>query len=215
MACGCIQTQTFMLVNTPESIDSFSSHLHSLTWPEECHCQDSEKLSSKTRRKSRQNPSEPSQCASRIDKDKESVDTETSYRERNEDSVRPINYKGRHQEFESTISIITSEVQSQNKCLETFDTTGSDQFGGEDSAPSSDRVCMVGLHCCGDLTPTMLRVFTRQPELRSLVCVSCCYHHMTYLGLYDPDGLPTGPIFPKNIYIFTVKDILFKTIKFT
>ena len=39
-------------------------------------------------------------------------------------------------------------------------------------------VCMVGLHCCGDLTPTMLRVFSHSARLRCLVCVSCCYHRM-------------------------------------
>ena len=37
-------------------------------------------------------------------------------------------------------------------------------------------VCMVGLHCCGSLTPTMMKAFLDTPEISSLVCVSCCYH---------------------------------------
>jgi hypothetical protein len=38
--------------------------------------------------------------------------------------------------------------------------------------------CMIGLHCCGDLTPTMLKMFCDIEELTCLVCVSCCYHNM-------------------------------------
>ena len=42
-------------------------------------------------------------------------------------------------------------------------------------------VCMVGLHCCGDLTPTVLRLFTSgfHPSLRSLILLGCCYHKMS------------------------------------
>ncbi|KAH3875305.1 uncharacterized protein LOC127869377 isoform X1 [Dreissena polymorpha] len=42
------------------------------------------------------------------------------------------------------------------------------------------RVCMIGLHCCGDLTPTILRYFVRTDWITSLCCVSCCYHRMEY-----------------------------------
>ena len=44
------------------------------------------------------------------------------------------------------------------------------------------RVCMVGLHCCGDLTPTMLKCFQELNCIRSLCCVSCCYHRMKFDG---------------------------------
>ena len=44
------------------------------------------------------------------------------------------------------------------------------------------QVCMVGLHCCGDLTPTMLKCFRELDCIRSLCCVSCCYHRMKYNG---------------------------------
>ncbi|KAL8563892.1 hypothetical protein ACOMHN_049548 [Nucella lapillus] len=40
------------------------------------------------------------------------------------------------------------------------------------------RVCLVGLHCCGDLTPAMVRLYRAVPCLRALCCVSCCYHKM-------------------------------------
>lgn len=40
---------------------------------------------------------------------------------------------------------------------------------------------MVGLHCCGDLTPAILKLFANQvhPSLSSLVVVGCCYHKMS------------------------------------
>ncbi|XP_067653794.1 probable methyltransferase-like protein 25 isoform X2 [Haliotis asinina] len=42
------------------------------------------------------------------------------------------------------------------------------------------RVCMIGLHCCGDLTPTMLWYFLHMSTIQSLCLVSCCYHKMSF-----------------------------------
>ena len=38
---------------------------------------------------------------------------------------------------------------------------------------------IVGLHTCGDLGPTLLRLFAEQPFVRGVVSVACCYMHMT------------------------------------
>lgn len=38
---------------------------------------------------------------------------------------------------------------------------------------------LAGLHACGDLTPTLLRVFLNCPTARGLASVSCCYMKMT------------------------------------
>ncbi|XP_060101125.1 probable methyltransferase-like protein 25 [Heteronotia binoei] len=35
---------------------------------------------------------------------------------------------------------------------------------------------MVGLHTCGDLAPSTLRIFTAQPEIKAVCSVGCCYH---------------------------------------
>ena len=43
---------------------------------------------------------------------------------------------------------------------------------------NSLRVCLIGLHCCGDLTPAMLQLYQRVDFLRAMCCVSCCYHKM-------------------------------------
>ena len=54
--------------------------------------------------------------------------------------------------------------------------------GDSRSSKHQGQVCMVGLHCCGDLTPTMLKCFKDIDCIRSLCCVSCCYHRMRYDG---------------------------------
>ncbi|XP_077195062.1 putative methyltransferase-like protein 25 isoform X3 [Paroedura picta] len=35
---------------------------------------------------------------------------------------------------------------------------------------------MVGLHTCGDLAPSTLRIFTAKPEIKAVCSVGCCYH---------------------------------------
>lgn len=40
------------------------------------------------------------------------------------------------------------------------------------------RLGVVGLHCCGDLTPYTQKLFLSHPSIRHLVLVGCCYHKM-------------------------------------
>lgn len=35
---------------------------------------------------------------------------------------------------------------------------------------------MVGLHTCGDLAPSTLRIFTSKAEVKAVCSVGCCYH---------------------------------------
>ena len=37
---------------------------------------------------------------------------------------------------------------------------------------------IISLHSCGDLTPTMLRIFAKKHEFKFMVAFSCCYHSM-------------------------------------
>lgn len=41
--------------------------------------------------------------------------------------------------------------------------------------PLSD-LCVVGLHTCGNLAPTSLKIYTFNPNAKFLCNVSCCYH---------------------------------------
>ncbi|KAK3790011.1 hypothetical protein RRG08_016328 [Elysia crispata] len=54
----------------------------------------------------------------------------------------------------------------------------------------SPRVCLIGLHCCGDLSPTMLALFHQVPSVRAVCCVSCCYHKMSCVS----DELSSFPL---------------------
>jgi hypothetical protein len=40
------------------------------------------------------------------------------------------------------------------------------------------RLGLVGLHCCGDLTPTMIKMFLSSSTLKTLVVAGCCYFKM-------------------------------------
>ncbi|XP_076081227.1 uncharacterized protein LOC143052160 [Mytilus galloprovincialis] len=52
----------------------------------------------------------------------------------------------------------------------------------DSSAPGHDlpSILMIGLHCCGDLTPTMMKFFSSLDDIKGLCCVSCCYHRMKF-----------------------------------
>jgi hypothetical protein len=56
----------------------------------------------------------------------------------------------------------------------------------------SHHCILIGLHCCGDLTPAMLKVYSDVEFLRGLCCVSCCYHRMTKQGNITSLVLLTG-----------------------
>ena len=43
------------------------------------------------------------------------------------------------------------------------------------TADDSSKFVLTGLHACGDLTSTMIRVFVQCPEAVGLVSVGCCY----------------------------------------
>jgi len=46
---------------------------------------------------------------------------------------------------------------------------------------SHDRLCVVGLHCCGDLSAAVLNYFVKSTftGLHRLVLFGCCYHKMS------------------------------------
>jgi len=47
---------------------------------------------------------------------------------------------------------------------------------------------LIGLHTCGDLASTMLKVFKSTPAISAVVSVSCCYFKMTLKGDNEIDG---------------------------
>jgi len=47
------------------------------------------------------------------------------------------------------------------------------------STDDSENICLIGLHCCGDLTCNILKMFASNSKFKSVAVVSCCYHKMT------------------------------------
>ena len=60
--------------------------------------------------------------------------------------------------------------------------TNTAQQMSSDSDSENCRVCLVGLHCCGDLTPSTLQQFSSIDECKVVVCMSCCYHRLSTDG---------------------------------
>lgn len=72
--------------------------------------------------------------------------------------------------------------QEIHECLLTTTNASTVRVKQETKTPSVQSkggVCLVGLHCCGDLTPSTLRQFCRLRECQTLVCMSCCYHRLS------------------------------------
>ena len=47
------------------------------------------------------------------------------------------------------------------------------------SEPATAQYILIGLHTCGDLAPTMLRVYSQSDLIVGLVSVGCCYMKVT------------------------------------
>ena len=69
---------------------------------------------------------------------------------------------------------------------------GAEGVGGVGRHGCRGATALVGLHTCGDLAPTCLRVFdSAGGAVRALVNVGCCYHHVTAEG-DEGDGSEEG-----------------------
>ncbi|CAO3600277.1 unnamed protein product [Absidia cylindrospora] len=71
------------------------------------------------------------------------------------------------------------------------------QENNNDTATQSLPWLICGLHACGDLSSTMLRLFTQRSEIRALVNVGCCYHFLSHHNGNSP-GFPMS----SNLYNF-------------
>jgi len=62
---------------------------------------------------------------------------------------------------------------------EMFDSSLTQCSSAEGEKSKSHKFIMTGLHACGDLTATMIRVFTGCPDIVGLASVACCYMKLT------------------------------------
>ena len=116
-------------------------------------------------------------------KDKISVENDLS------DNLGCSNIDTKCQKLETEPDKVNKHTQSNlnlsdNKKINLIDKEPQECMLGPQECMVGPQVCMVGLHCCGDLTPTMLKCFQELDCIRSLCCVSCCYHRMKYNGKF-------------------------------
>lgn len=48
-----------------------------------------------------------------------------------------------------------------------------------DNIPRDSKLCLIGLHTCGDLAPAMMKLFLAHDRAQCMVNVGCCYHRIT------------------------------------
>ncbi|XP_071509881.1 probable methyltransferase-like protein 25 [Diadema antillarum] len=96
-----------------------------------------------------------------------------------------------------TETVNSEDVSDQRKLRKTREESGAfvsltgyvdeetdigDILGSDQEASHFDLTepfMMVGLHTCGNLAPSMLRIFVANPRIQCLCGVGCCYHHVT------------------------------------
>uniref|UniRef100_A0A8D0DPQ1 Methyltransferase like 25 n=1 Tax=Salvator merianae TaxID=96440 RepID=A0A8D0DPQ1_SALMN len=60
---------------------------------------------------------------------------------------------------------------------------------------------LVGLHTCGDLAPSTLRLFSAKPEIKAVCSVGCCYHLLSEEQEIQKDGSHGTLGFPMSRYL--------------
>ncbi|KIH62357.1 hypothetical protein ANCDUO_07360 [Ancylostoma duodenale] len=49
----------------------------------------------------------------------------------------------------------------------------------EESMYLGQKALLIGLHPCGDLSASILRIFTRSPKVTTMILFGCCYHKLS------------------------------------
>lgn len=88
---------------------------------------------------------------------------------------QPQNYSKASSFTKSSFYPVTMELRPDTICdfLLAAEETSNGNFQSE------KQFCLVGLHTCGDLCSTALRLFSEVHSARALCVVGCCYHHIT------------------------------------
>jgi hypothetical protein len=103
-------------------------------------------------------------------------------------------------ERETHLNHVTQMITLENLPSLLADWTDTSRWDLREVPAESWMIC--GLHTCGDLAPTMLRLFQGSPEIGGMISVGCCYHWLTE----DTEKVSSGH-FPMSTFL---KDIDFK-----
>ncbi|XP_064627763.1 probable methyltransferase-like protein 25 [Lineus longissimus] len=76
------------------------------------------------------------------------------------------------------------------------------------SSAGNGQVLLTGLHTCGNLAPSMLRIFSENDAVGSICNVGCCYQHVEeeffpnpFLHVGGDDPVPNESGFPMSSYL--------------
>lgn len=90
-----------------------------------------------------------------------------------------VGLKGKNGHLSSSSNSASDSTRdTQNPLLRREEAEGEEGEGEEEEGGGKEFV-LTGLHTCGDLASTMLRVFAESKQLVGLVSVSCCYMKLT------------------------------------
>ncbi|KAK3887915.1 hypothetical protein Pcinc_007998 [Petrolisthes cinctipes] len=70
-------------------------------------------------------------------------------------------------------------------------------WGGPSKGDDGPECGLLGLHTCGDLGPTLLRLFSHTPNCHALVSVGCCYMKLTQ----DSSNQTEFPGYPMSQFV--------------
>ena len=85
-------------------------------------------------------------------------------------------------QFEQSIGQEMTEIKTDDNNLNSNLRCGEDKRStstGEIDTKSKQQCTLIGLHTCGDLASTMLKLFKKTKHIKNIVSVSCCYFRMT------------------------------------
>ena len=110
-----------------------------------------------------------------------------------------------------------NKIEQKNKTIINNKAEGYTAFLTSDTTPeefknicklnNNEKVILTGLHPCGDLTPTLMRLFKNLEQIQSLIFVGCCYNKLTENPLFFQ--LSDNEIKKQsNIYGFPMSDYL-------
>lgn len=84
-----------------------------------------------------------------------------------EENIEPNSTPTIHENYKNATYFITPQTNFTNLFNEHFDSDG------------SPGLCLTGLHTCGNLAPSCLRIYTENEQISAVCNIGCCYHLLT------------------------------------
>ncbi|KAI9287924.1 methyltransferase domain-containing protein [Umbelopsis sp. AD052] len=89
----------------------------------------------------------------------------------------PTEAIAKEKERQSHLNHVTQMITLENIPTLLADWTDTSRWNYREVPAKSWMIC--GLHTCGDLAPTIIRLFQGSPEIGGMISVGCCYHWLT------------------------------------